>query len=176
LKSAADHESVVQSGKARQQEVLHNVHCHARFCNDINKANECLAAYFENVHPLIPVLHREAFYGLYGLYCEKSLATAAKRIRDASTLEGRAVTLICSVLALGALTLPFEERQANDVEIDGSSLANFGLGLGFYVTCSRLLAYTHDNVETMFSYFFMVRIFIARLPDGIIGDICGTCN
>jgi hypothetical protein len=159
LESAADHEGVVQSGKARQQEVFHGVRSHERFCTDSSQADHCLTAYFENVHPMIPVLHREAFYGLYHLYRDKVLlvnTTAARSIRDASTLGGRAVTLICSVLALGALTLRIDERQGSDGHIDGSALTNFGLGLGFYATCSRLLAYTHDNMETMLSYLFMV--------------------
>ena len=158
LDPAADHESVVQSGKARQQEVFHGVRSYERFCTNLGQANDCLTAYFENVHPMIPVLHREAFYGLYRLYRDKVVlvhTTAARSIRDASTLDGRAVTLICSVLALGALTLKIDERQTSDGQIDGSASANFGLGLGFYATCSRLLAYTHDNMETMLSYFFM---------------------
>jgi len=153
LEPAVDHDSVVQSGKARQQEVFHGVRSHERSCRDVDQANDCLTAYFENVHPFIPVLHREAFYGLYRLYCHRVPTSAARSIRDASTLEGRAVTLICSVLALGALTLAVDEKEESN---DGSALANFGLGLGFYATCSRLSAYTHDNVETMLTYFFMV--------------------
>jgi len=159
LEPAADHESVVQSGKARQQDVFQGVRSHERFCTDLNQANDCLTAYFDNVHPMIPVLHRDAFYCLYRLYRDKVVlinTAAARNIRDASTLDGRAVTLICSVLALGALTLRVDDRQATDGHIDDSALTNFGLGLGFYATCSRLLAYTHDNMETMLSYFFMV--------------------
>src|SRR5271154_6467222 len=138
LEPVADPESVVQSGKARQQEVFHGVRSHERSCNDIGQANDCLTAYFENVHPFIPVLHREAFYGLYRLHSHKVPAILARSIRDDSTIEGRAVMLICSVLALGALTLTVEEKQEHNGEIDGFALANFGLGLGFYATCSRL--------------------------------------
>jgi len=156
LEPPADHESVVQSGKARQQEVFHGVRSYELSCNDIIQMSHCLTAYFENVHPFIPVLHREAFYGLYRLHSHKVPAILARSIRDASTIEGRAVMLICSVLALGALTLTVEEKQEHNGEIDGFALANFGLGLGFYATCSRLSAYTHDNVETMLAYFFMV--------------------
>jgi hypothetical protein len=156
LEPAADPESVVQSGKARQQEVFHGVRSHERSCSDTGQANDCLAAYFENVHPFIPVLHREAFYGLYRLYRDRVPTIAARSIRDASTLEGRAVMLISSVLALGALTITVDEKQENSRQIDASALANFGLGLGFYATCSRLSAYTHDNIETMLAYFFMV--------------------
>ena len=158
LVPGANHDSVVQSGKARQQEVFHGVRSCERRCKDVNQADECLNAYFENVHPLIPVLHREAFYGLYRLYGHYVPAISAKNIHDASTLEGRAVTLICSVLALGALTLSVDEKRADYSKIEGAVLANFGLGLGFYSTCTRLAAYTHDNIETMLAYFFMVRI------------------
>jgi|SRR5277367_2945512 hypothetical protein len=153
LEPAADHESVVQSGKARQREVFQDARAYERPCNDVGQANDCLTAYFENVHPFIPVLHREAFKGLYNMYCHKVPTLAAKSIRDASSLEGRAVMLICSVLALGALTLKVDERQENN---DSSVLRNFGLGLGFYATCSHLSAYTHDNVETMLAYIHMV--------------------
>ena len=156
LEPAADSESVVQSGKASQQDVFHVFHSHERSCNDFGQANDCLTAYFENIHPFIPVLHREAYSSIYRLYCHRVPTIAARSIRDACTLEGRAVMLISSVLALGALTLTVDEKQENSRQTDASALANFGLGLGFYATCSRLSAYTHDNIETMLAYFFMV--------------------
>ena len=37
-------------------------------CNDMAELNEYIKAYFANVHPLLPVLHKEAFYRLYRLY------------------------------------------------------------------------------------------------------------
>ena len=160
----------MQSSEARRREVFHldRVRSSQIPCHDITIANQCLAAYFEKVHPIIPVLHREAFHSLYQLYSQKALAIPAAAILDASSREGRAVMLICSVLALGALALKGGEvLEQPGCPIDGSQLSHLGLGLGFYGTCTSLSSYTHDNIETMLTYFFMVRIihllFIAGL-------------
>ena len=145
-----------QASQARRQEVFQGVRSCARQCNNIDLADKCLSAYFENVHPIIPVLHREAFYGIYRLYIQRALPSHAKAITDASTRDGRAVMLINSVLALGALTLVVDENTTYTNGIDGSQHAGFGFGLGFYMTSLRLSAHTHDNIETMLAYFFMV--------------------
>ena len=94
---------------------------------------------------------------LYRLYGLKALAEHVKSITDASTREGRAVTLICSVLALGALSLV---ELPTNVPAGGPLVlgANFGEALGFYVVALRLLHYTHDTIETMIAYLLMVRI------------------
>lgn len=151
-------DSVVKSNEVNREDIFQGVRKCERYCNDIDLANQCLASYFMNMHPLIPVLHQEAFYKLYRLYCHKVLADQANHVLDASTREGRAVTLICSVLALGALSLnAVDDNQQRGNHTEGSQ-SYFGLGLGFYVTCMRLLAYSHDTVETMMAYLFMVCI------------------
>jgi len=150
-------DSVKESSDARKGDVFQAVKSSERRCNDMRLANKCLEAYFENVHPLIPVLHKEAFYALYRLYCEKALYHQAKNIPDASSRDGRAVSLICSVLALGALTLNADENlQPTGTPTDGPQLSRFGVAFGFYATCLRLSAYTHDTLETMLTYLFMV--------------------
>lgn len=148
--------SVQESNEIGRGEVFQGLRSCELRCNDINLANACLDAYFENVHPLVPVLHRDAFYSLYQVYNEKALHRQAQTIRDGSTKEGRAVSLICSVLALGALTLKQQDIQQTGNAIEGSQQSLFGLGLGFYGTSMRLSAYTHDSIETLLSFFFMV--------------------
>jgi hypothetical protein len=133
----------------------------------MTELNEYIKAYFANVHPLLPVLHKEAFYRLYRLYGLKAKTSEARRIVDASTRDGRAVALICGVLALGALSLvetrnPTEE--ANEGHVNGSQdkgnqsapIRHFDEALGFYSVCLRLLTYKHDTLETMIVYLFMV--------------------
>jgi hypothetical protein len=69
------------------------------------------------------------------------------------------VALICSVLALGALTLKDDGNlQPPGSPKEGLQLSRFGLAFGFYSTCLRLSAYTHDTLETMLTYLFMVCI------------------
>jgi hypothetical protein len=161
----AAHVSVVKSNEVNREDIFQGVRKCERNCNDIELANQCLTSYFTNMHPLMPVLHQEAFYRLYRLYCHKALADQAKYVLDASTREGRAVTLICSVLALGALSLNAVDDHGNQIESHQSS--HFGLGLGFYATCIRLLAYSHDTVETMIAYLFMVCIGTITISDNV---------
>ena len=156
LANAVEPQSVQESNEIGRREVFQGLRACELRCNDMNLANACLSAYFDNVHPVIPLLHRDAFYSLYQIYGEKALYKAAHVIGDGSTKEGRAVSLICSVLALGALTLEENDVARLGNAIDGSQQSLFGLGLGFYGTSSRLTAYTHDSIETMFTYFFMV--------------------
>ena len=161
-----DLESVKESSDARKRDVFQGVRAYECRCNDIRLANKCVDAFFENVHPLIPVLHKEAFYSLYRLYSEKALHSQAKNIQDASSREGRAVALICSVLALGALTLNSDENlQPPGSPSNGPQLSRFGLAFGFYSTCLRLSAYTHDTIETMLAFLFMVSIPTSSYPE-----------
>jgi hypothetical protein len=122
--------------------------------------NEYARAYFGNVHPLLPVLHKEAFYRLYRLYGLEARSDKAQHIKDASTREGRAVTLICGVLALGALSLVETRRTSDQVdeskENENGRIRHFHEALGFYGVCLRLLTYKHDTLETMIVYLFMV--------------------
>jgi len=141
------------------KDVFQVVRNRERSCSDITQLNEYMKAYFANIHPLLPVLHKEAFLRLYRLYGLRALADNVRTIVDASTREGRAVSLICSVLALGALSL-VETRNTSESEIGSqvsAHLPNFGEALGFYGNCLRLLSYTHDTVETMITYLLMVR-------------------
>lgn len=150
--------SVVQSIEASRQDILQlkGVRDYERRCTDFGQADKCLAAFFDHVHPLMPILHRGAFYSLYHLYGYKAVTDRAKCIVDASTREGRATSLICSVLALGALALKSEKPNQQNGENAERDAFNFGLGLGFRRTSLRLLAYTHDHIETMIAYLFMV--------------------
>lgn len=158
---ATDALSQVFVGRSREtssSDIFQSVRRRERFCNDMATLNEYIKAYFASVHPLLPVLHKEAFLKLYRLYGLKALADNVRTISDGSTLEGRAVGLICAVLALGSLTL-VETR--NKMEEDDSSpstpeLPHFGEALGFYGICLRLLAYTHDTLETMMTHLLMV--------------------
>ena len=143
-------------------------------CNDMTELNEYVKAYFANVHPLLPVLHKEAFYRLYRMYGLKAKTTEARYIVDASTRDGRAVALICGVLALGALSLvetrnPTQEangghsKQAQDKGNNSAPIRHFDEALGFYSICLRLLTYKHDTLETMMVYLFMVAPFLILL-------------
>ena len=146
--------------KASRQDILQleGVRDYERRCTDLEQADKCLTAFFDHVHPLMPILHREAFYSLYHLYGYKVISDRAKYIVDASTREGRATSLICSVLALGALTLKADKPNKQNSENAGCYSFHFGLGLGFRRTSLRLLAYTHDHIETMIAYLFMVSL------------------
>jgi hypothetical protein len=107
-------------------------------------------AYFANVHPLVPILHKEAFLRLYKLYAIKALPDHWETITDGSSRDGRAVSLIGSVLALGALSLA--ETRENE---KGKNPAHFGEAMEFYTICMKLLSYTHDTIETMMAYLLM---------------------
>lgn len=128
-----------------------------RFCNDTTVLNEYVKAYFTNVHPLIPFLHKEAFLKLYRRYGLKALANNIETIPDGATLDGRAVGLICAVLALGSLSLvETQKKLEEDPDQSAPELPHFGEALGFYGICVRLLAYTHDTIETMMTHLLMV--------------------
>lgn len=139
-------------------DILQTMRIDERFCNDMTVLNEYVTAYFANVHPLLPVLHKEAFLRLYRLYGLKALADNIRTVSDASTRDGRAVGLICSVLALGSLSLVETRNELQDGEHNESvsNTPHFGEALGFYGLCLRLMAYTHDTVETMITYLLMV--------------------
>ena len=140
------------------QDIIQNVRNRERLCNDVAQLNEYLKAYFANVHPLLPVLHKEGFFKLYRMYGLKALGDNVRNVMDASTRDGRAVSLICAVLALGALSL-VETREATETPVESSTitqLPHFGEALGFYGTCLRLLSYTHDTIESMLAYLLMV--------------------
>ena len=160
--------TVVLNRESGSRDVFQAIRSREVPCNDMTELNEYIKAYFTNVHPLLPVLHREAFYRLYRLYGLKAKTSEARSIIDASTREGRAVALICGVLALGALSL-VETRnpadQPDDNQPNGESQANgkhfkpirhFDEALGFYSVSLRLLTYKHDTFETMIVYLFMV--------------------
>jgi hypothetical protein len=139
-------------------DIFQTLRIRERSCSDMTVLNEYVTAYFANVHPLLPVLHKEAFLRLYRLYGLKSLADNIRTVSDASSHDGRAVGLICSVLALGSLSLVETRNGLQDGENDESvsDIPHFGEALGFYGSCLRLMAYTHDTVETMITYLLMV--------------------
>jgi hypothetical protein len=136
-------------------------------CNEQTQLNEYVKAYFANVHPLLPVLHKDAFLALYRLHGVKAPTQKITEGLDASSLDGQAVSLICSVLALGALSL-VETRDYSQQRLDKpdkhdlARLPHFGEAMGFYGTCVRLLSYTHDTVETMIAFLLMVIIIPTR--------------
>jgi hypothetical protein len=141
-----------------------------RLCNDILICNEYIDAYFTNIQPLAPVLHREAFLRLYRMYGIKAVAANIGAIYDGSSRDGRAVALICSVLALGAFSLVETRSRTEGQDEDRSELImlpNFGEALGFYKCCIRLIGYTHDTIETMITYLLMAQFAI------LTGDMKG---
>jgi hypothetical protein len=141
-----------------------------RLCNDILVCNEYVDAYFTNVQPLAPVLHREAFLRLYRMYGIKAVAVNIGAIYDGSSRDGRAVALICSVLALGAFSLVETRSRTEGQDEDRSELImlpNFGEALGFYKCCIRLIGYTHDTIETMITYLLMAQFAV------LTGDMKG---
>lgn len=150
--------SVNLDREASCSDIFQIVRSGEQYCNDMTVLNEYVKAYFANVHPLLPVLHKEAFLRLYRLYGLKALPDNIRTITDGSTRDGRAVGLICSVLALGSLSL-VETRDKLEDGNNGQSISefpHFGEALGFYGLCLRLLAYTHDTIETMITYLLMV--------------------
>ena len=143
-------ESVIQTEEANNNDLIQSVRQQAKQCFKIAQLNEYMKAYFANVHPLLPILHKEAFLRLYKLYALKALPTEWPQITDGSSRDGRAVSLIASVLALGALSL-VETRTTEKVK----NPAHFGEALEFYSICLKLLSYTHDTLETMMAYLLM---------------------
>lgn len=144
-----------------------------RLCNDILLCNEYIDAYFTNIQPLAPVLHREAFLRLYRMYGMKAVAVNIGAIYDGSSRDGRAVALICSVLALGAFSLVETRSRTEGQDEDRSELImlpHFGEALGFYKCCIRLIGYTHDTIETMITYLLMAQFAI------LTGDMKGTLS
>lgn len=143
-------ESVIQTKEANNNDIIQTVRQTAKKCYKISQLNEYMKAYFANVHPLLPILHKEAFLRLYKLYALKALPHECTKITDGSSRDGRAVSLIASVLALGAFSL-VETRTTNTAK----EPAHFGESLEFYSICLRLLSYTHDTLETMMAYLLM---------------------
>ena len=162
----ASPESAESSSKpnetARVQDVLSLDHLQVekRYCNDLKRLNDYVQAYFSNVHPLVPVLHRGAFMQLYCIYAPRAIEDRVREICDASSREGRAVCLICSVLALGAMSLVETRadpiKQEAEGELENANLPHYGEAMGFYGTCLRLMVYTQDAVEPMIAYLLMV--------------------
>ena len=128
-------------------------------CTDMAQLNEYMNAYFSNIHPLIPILHREAFFALYRTYALNVVADPVHEIAEASGRAGRAVSLICAVGALGAMSLAETPDILSREESDEQNLSDsphYGKALGFYGICLRLMFYTHNSIETMMTYLLMV--------------------
>jgi Fungal specific transcription factor domain len=118
--------------------------------------NDYVTAYFTNVHPLLPVLHKESFLRLYRLFSPKALGVYIRHhsTPDASSREGRAVCLISSVLALGSVSLV--ENRLDSSNQSRAQPYYFTDALGFFNLCQTILAYTHDTFESMLAYLLMV--------------------
>ena len=131
-----------------------------RQCDEITILNDYMEAYFLNVYPLFPVLHKGAFLKLYAIYAPRATAERAREIGDASSPEGRAVCLISSVLALGALSLVQSREDLTPANRPTTKawLPHYGEALGFYGLCIRLLCYTKDEIEIMLTYLHLVMI------------------
>jgi hypothetical protein len=134
-----------------------------RRCQEMAQLNEYVRAFFANVHPLLPVLHYHAFLTLYRLYGLKVVRDPVTDIMDPSSREGRAVALICAVLALGAMSLvertEFKQSGMDEVPFEEKvkvRLPHYGEALGFYRICLRLMFYTHNTIETMITLLLMV--------------------
>lgn len=165
-----DHESqasIKKSEEANRQDVLQGFRQRGLECNEQTQLNEYVKAYFANVHPLLPVLHKDAFLALYRLHGNKAPASQIDNGLDASTADGQVVSLICAVLALGALSL-VETRNFSQQRAEAPDLArlpHFGEAMGFYAVCVRILSYTHDTLETMITFLLMVSF--SRLCTGL---------
>lgn len=154
--------SLKKSEQANCHDVLQDFRHRGVDCNEQTQLNEYVKAYFANVHPLIPVLHKDAFLALYRLHGHKAPANQIDTGLDASNEKGQVVSLICAVLALGALSLvetrdysqQREDRTAADLDL--ARLPHFGEAMGFYAVCVRILSYTHDTLETMIAFLLMV--------------------
>lgn len=142
--------SITQTREANINDIIHTAREIAKRTFNVRQLNEYIKAYFANVHPILPILHKEAFLRLYKLYAIKALPSQWETITDGSSREGRAVSLIGAVLALGALSIT-ETRTAEK----GKSPQHFGEAMEFYTICMKLLSYTHDTLETMMTYLLM---------------------
>ena len=151
--------SIIQTRKANINDIIHTAREIAKRTYTIAQLNEYVRAYFANVHPLLPILHKEAFLRLYKLYAMKALPSQWETITDGSSREGRAVSLIAAVLALGALSIA-ETRTAER----GKSTPHFGEAMEFYTICMKILFYTHDTLETMMAYLLM-SVFAVAIAD-----------
>jgi hypothetical protein len=171
--------SIKESEEANFKDVFQVFRNRGLDCNEQTQLNEYVKAYFANVHPLLPVLHKDAFLALYRLHGVKATAQNIKEGLDASSLDGQAVSLICSVLALGALSL-VETRdysQLREGKPDLARLPHFGEAMGFYGTCVRLLSYTHDTIETMIAFLLMVTLIPTRKGSNSgVGRLCNSDN
>jgi len=152
-------ESDRELGRQDFPNVFQQVSTGDRLCTDILICNEYINAYFANIHPLAPILHKEAFLRLYKMYVNKAVGVNVQMIHDGSSRDGKAVGLICAVLALGALSV-VESRSGQEFQDENRSelymTPHFGEALGFYKSCIRLMSYTHDTIETMITYLLMV--------------------
>jgi hypothetical protein len=152
--------SLKKSEQANRNDVLQDFRHRGVPCNEQTQLNEYVKAYFANVHPLIPVLHKDAFLALYRLHGHKAPANQINIRLDASNEEGQVVSLICAVLALGALSLvetrDYSQQRDDRTESDLERLPHFGEAMGFYGVCMRILSYTHDTLETMIAFLLMV--------------------
>jgi hypothetical protein len=150
--------SIKKSQKASFHDVLQGFRYRGVECNEQTQLNEYVKAYFANVHPLLPVLHKDAFLALYRLHGHKAPANQIDIRLDASNADGQVVSLICAVLALGALSL-VETRDYSQLREGGTDLArlpHLGEAMGFYGACVRVLSYAHDTLETMIAFLLMV--------------------
>jgi len=151
--------SIIQTRDANINDIFQSARASAKQTFNVSQLNDYVKAYFANVHPLLPVLHKEAFLRLYRLYAIKALPDHWETIADGSSRDGRAVSLISSVLALGALSLT-ETRTAEK----GKTPAHFGEAMEFYTICLKILSYTHDTLETMMA-FLLMSVFAIQTAD-----------
>jgi hypothetical protein len=154
---------------------LDQIQVEERYCTDLSILNGYLEAYFINVHPLVPVLHKAAFLNLYKVYAPGAILDKVREIKDASSREGRAVGLICSVLALGAMSLvkPITDivKQEKEDAMSRSRVEHYGEAMGFYKICGQLTVYAFDSFETMLTFLLMV---VAGKHKLIVGCVCHT--
>ena len=159
----------LESPNTGDLDIFHNILSTATLTDEPRHLNDYVTAYFTNVHPLLPVLHKEAFLRLYRLYSPKALGVYIRHHSvDASSQEGRAVALVCSVLALGSLSLVETRPGCFSQSQPQTQSSYFTDALGFYEHSQHILAYTHDTFESMLTYFLMVlaHIDVAYIPLG----------
>ena len=134
-------------------------------CVDMTQLHTYVRAYFANVHPLLPVLHQEAFLRMYRTWAKDALGDGIQSIEDAGR-PGRAVCLIWSVAALGALSLvETRDRESCTENHSASSYsAHLQEALGLYRQCLKLLIHTRETIESMLAY-LLVGVFAIQTMD-----------
>jgi hypothetical protein len=142
-------------GELNYEDIFQDIRKYAIFCDDVGLQNEYIRTYFDNVHPLLPLLHKESFLRFYRFHGLRCLGKNVIYNEDGSSRTGRAVSLICAVLALGSLGYTGNRKGAGSESV--SEAPYIREALGFYEKCLYLLAYSHDTLESIITNLLMAQ-------------------